>query len=157
MNRRGFVEELKKALARARRSGETGIVIFCDVDGFKRINDRFGHAGGDEVLRAVARTIAGSVREIDTVARLGGDEFAVLLAHTSRRDGAKRARMIQRELDRCSYRVDGKATQVGVSLGIEAYGPHDEVDDLLARADMDMYCNKRRKAANALRAPLAAE
>lgn len=157
MNRRGFIEELKKALARARRSGETGVVIFCDVDAFKRINDRFGHTGGDEVLRAIGLTITASVREVDTVARIGGDEFAVLLTHTSRRDGAKRARMLQRELDRRTYRLDNAVIGVGVSLGIEPYGPHDEVEDLLARADMDMYCNKRRKASNALRVAHAAE
>jgi diguanylate cyclase (GGDEF)-like protein len=157
LNRRGFIDELKRALARARRSGESGVVIFCDVDQFKSVNDRFGHAGGDEVLRIIARTITASVREIDTVARIGGDEFAILLAEASRRDGAKRARMVQRELDRCAYPLDGKILQVGVSLGIEPYGPHDEATDLLARADMDMYCNKRRKAANALRVPIAAE
>jgi diguanylate cyclase (GGDEF)-like protein len=157
LNRRGFIEELKRALARARRTGESGVVIFCDVDHFKNVNDRFGHAGGDEVLRTIARTITASVREIDTVARIGGDEFAVLLADATRRDGAKRARMLQRELDRCAYLLDGKTLHVGVSLGIEPYGPHDEAKDLLARADMDMYCNKRRKAANALRVPIAAE
>lgn len=157
LNRRGFVEELRRALARARRTGETGVVIFCDVDGFKTINDTYGHAGGDEVLRGIARTIAASVREIDTMARLGGDEFAVLLANTNRRDGAKRARMLQRELDRSTHMLDFDNIRVGVSLGIEPYGPHDEIDDLLARADMDMYCNKRRKAANALRVAEAAE
>jgi diguanylate cyclase (GGDEF)-like protein len=157
MNRRGFIDELKRALARARRSGESGVVIFCDVDDFKSVNDRFGHAGGDEVLRIIARTITASVREIDMVARIGGDEFAVLLADTSRRDGAKRARMLQRELDRCVYRLAGERFQVGVSLGIEPYGPHDEAKDVLARADMDMYCNKRRKAANTLRVAVAAE
>jgi diguanylate cyclase (GGDEF)-like protein len=157
LNRRGFTEELRKALARARRSGETGVLIFCDVDSFKRINDRFGHAAGDEVLRTIGGTISASVREIDAVARIGGDEFAVLLAQTSRRDGAKRARMLQREFDHSIYRVAGEAIEVGVSLGIEPYGPHDELDDLLARADMDMYYNKRRKAANALRVAQAAE
>ena len=157
LNRRGFVEELKRALARARRSGESGVVIFCDVDQFKSVNDRFGHAGGDEVLRVIARTVAVSVREVDTVARIGGDEFAVLLTDATRRDGAKRARMLQRELDRCAYPLEGKILHVGVSLGMEPYGPHDEAADLLARADMDMYCNKRRKAANALRVAEAAE
>jgi diguanylate cyclase (GGDEF)-like protein len=157
LNRRGFIDEMKRALARARRSGESGVVIFCDVDAFKSINDRFGHAEGDEVLRIIARVLTASVREIDTVARIGGDEFAILLTDTNRRDGAKRARMVQRELDRCAYPVAGKTVRVGVSLGIEPYGPHDEAGDLLARADMDMYCNKRRKAANGLRVAAAAE
>lgn len=157
LNRRAFIEELKRALARARRTGESGVVIFCDVDDFKSVNDCFGHAGGDKVLRTIACTIVASVRENDTVARLGGDEFAVLLADASRRDGAKRARMLQRELDRCIHPLEGRSLQIGVSLGIEPYGPHDDSADLLARADMDMYCNKRRKAANALRVAEAAE
>jgi diguanylate cyclase (GGDEF)-like protein len=157
LNRRGFVEEMRRTLARARRSGESGVVIFCDVDSFKSVNDRFGHAGGDEVLCITARTLTASVREVDTVARIGGDEFAILLTDTNRRDGAKRARMVQRDLDRCAYPIAGKTVHVGVSLGIEPYGPHDEATDILARADMDMYCNKRRKAANALRVSGAAE
>jgi len=157
LNRRGFVEELRRSLARARRSGEAGVVIFCDVDAFKSINDTYGHAAGDEVLRAIGQTIIASVREIDTVARLGGDEFAVLLANTNRRDGAKRARMLQRELDRAIHAIGDDLIRVGVSLGIEPYGPHDEIEDLLARADMEMYCNKRRKAANTLRVAEAAE
>ena len=132
-------------------------MIFCDVDAFKSINDSFGHAAGDAVLRGIGQTIAASVREIDAVARLGGDEFAVLLTNTNRRDGAKRARMLQRELDRAAHSIDDDLIRVGVSLGIEAYGPHDEIDDLLARADMEMYCNKRRKAANTLRVAEAAE
>jgi len=157
LNRRGFVEELRRALARARRNGEAGVVIFCDVDAFKSINDSFGHAAGDAVLRGIGQTIAASVREIDAVARLGGDEFAVLLTNTNRRDGAKRARMLQRELDRAAHSIDDDLIRVGVSLGIEAYGPHDEIEDLLVRADMEMYCNKRRKAANTLRVAEAAE
>jgi diguanylate cyclase (GGDEF)-like protein len=156
-NRRGLVEELRKALARARRTGETGVVIFCDVDSFKAINDAYGHTAGDEVLRTIGQTIAASVREIDTVARLGGDEFAVILANTTRRDGAKRARMLQRDLDNCRHRIGASSVAVRVSLGIEPYGADDDADDLLARADMDMYCNKRRKAATQLRTAAAAE
>ena len=152
-----LLSRLPRLLSRAARKDCQLALLYVDVDHFKNVNDRFGHAGGDEVLRTIARTITASVREIDTVARIGGDEFAVLLADATRRDGAKRARMLQRELDRCAYLLDGKTLHVGVSLGIEPYGPHDEAKDLLARADMDMYCNKRRKAANALRVPIAAE
>jgi diguanylate cyclase (GGDEF)-like protein len=157
LNRRGLIEELRKALARARRTGETGVVIFADVDSFKSINDSFGHQVGDEVLRTIGQILAASVREIDTVARLAGDEFAIILANTTRRDGAKRARMLQRELDRCRHRIGERTIPVYVSLGLEPYGADDDAKDLLARADMDMYCNKRRKASAQLRTAAAAE
>lgn len=157
MNRRGFVEELRKALARARRSGESGVLIFCDIDSFKSVNDRYGHAAGDQVLCVIGQTITASVREVDTVARLGGDEFVILLSEVSRRDAQKRARMLQHQLDRCEYRFGANRIHIGVSLGIEPYGSNDEVNDLLSRADMDMYCNKRRKASAALRIAAAAE
>jgi diguanylate cyclase (GGDEF)-like protein len=151
LNRRGFEDELKRALARARRTGETGVLIACDVDGFKRINDSHGHAAGDEVLRRIAHTIAASVREIDAVARLGGDEFAVLLAATDLRNGSKRARTLQHTLDALEHVWDGQILRVGVSLGIEPYGPNDDGADLMARSDMAMYCDKRRKVTAAFR------
>jgi diguanylate cyclase (GGDEF)-like protein len=151
LNRRGFEDELKRALARARRSGETGVLIACDVDGFKRINDAHGHAAGDDVLRRLARTIAASVREIDAVARLGGDEFAVLLAATDLRNGSKRARTLQHTLGALEHVWEGQSLRVGVSLGVEPYGPNDDGTDLMARSDMAMYCDKRRKVTAALR------
>jgi len=157
LNRRGFVEELRRALALARRSGETGVLIFGDIDGFKKINDVYGHGAGDDVLRRLGRAIAAEVREGDAVARLGGDEFVVLLARTGLRDGSKRARLLQRGLDRLEYPCGAASIRVGVSLGVEPYGPHDDPDDLLARADMAMYCNKRRKASTQLRTVAAAE
>ncbi|HEX9836830.1 MAG TPA: GGDEF domain-containing protein [Alphaproteobacteria bacterium] len=151
LNRRGFEDELKRALARARRSGETGVLIACDVDGFKRINDTHGHAAGDDVLHRLARTIAASVREIDAVARLGGDEFAVLLTATDLRNGSKRARTLQHTLDALDHVWHGHILKAGVSLGVEPYGPNDDGADLMARSDMAMYCDKRRKVTAAFR------
>ena len=79
LNRRGFVMEFTRALDAARRGGPRGVVIVCDLDGFKTINDRLGHAVGDEVLRQVGRLLIRGVRRMDVTARLGGDEFALLL------------------------------------------------------------------------------
>jgi diguanylate cyclase (GGDEF)-like protein len=150
LNRRGFLNELRRAIARARRHGETGIVIYGDIDRFKEINDRYGHACGDAVLREVGRVLAGAVREVDVVARLGGDEFAILLAQTSWRDGCKRSRALQGALDRIACDFDGHKVTACMSLGIEPYGAQDEAEALLVRADTDMYCNKRRRAGLAL-------
>lgn len=146
LNRRGFLDELRRTIARARRSGETGVVIYADIDRFKEINDLHGHAAGDAVLREVGRVLAASVRETDTVARLGGDEFAMLLAPSSLPNGRKRARALQATLDGIACAFDGDPIEAQVSLGAVRYGGGDDPADLLVRADADMYANKRRRA-----------
>src|SRR5919106_4100001 len=82
LNRRAFADRCRDELARARRTGEAFATLLIDVDHFKQINDRDGHAAGDEALVGLAAALTGELREIDTVARIGGDEFAVLLPAT---------------------------------------------------------------------------
>src|SRR3546814_1418393 len=77
LNRRGFGLELSRALARARRQNESGLLVMCDLDNFKAINDTYGHPAGDAILRAVGKALKRNTRESDYVARVGGDEFAV--------------------------------------------------------------------------------
>ena len=79
LNRRGFERELRRSLAYVRRYGTAAALVYLDLDQFKPINDRYGHAAGDRVLKAVVETLQRSVRESDVVGRLGGDEFGVLL------------------------------------------------------------------------------
>ena len=90
---------------------------------------------------------AGAVRDCDVVGRLGGDEFAVVLVQTSWRDGLKRAQTIQWRLEQTTLDFDGHTIPLRVSIGYEAYGPEDAIDDLICRADMAMYYFKRRKHA----------
>jgi len=78
LNRRGFERKLKRSLAYVKRYGATAAAIYLDLDEFKPINDRYGHAAGDAVLKAIAATLARNVRASDVVARIGGDEFVVL-------------------------------------------------------------------------------
>lgn len=144
-NRRGFNIQLKRALANARRYGQTGLLIYCDLDSFKNVNDRYGHCGGDAVLQHVAETSVASLREIDTVARLGGDEFAMLITQTQWNDGAKRARSLQWAIESQPFDFHGKKIAIKVSLGLEAYGPDDTPEELLRRADMAMYYAKLSK------------
>jgi diguanylate cyclase (GGDEF)-like protein len=144
-NRRGFDEQLRRALANARRFGHTGLLMYCDLDGFKTVNDRYGHCGGDAVLRHVAEIAVASLRETDTVARLGGDEFAMLLTRTAWADGAKRARSLQWNLESTPCRFHNHEIGIRVSLGMEAYGPDDTAEELIRRADMSMYYVKRKK------------
>ena len=80
LNRRGFERELKRALSHVKRYGTQAALMFVDLDGFKGINDRYGHGAGDALLKAVARELIGHVRASDIVARIGGDEFGVYLA-----------------------------------------------------------------------------
>ncbi len=144
-NRRGFDEQLRRSLANARRFGHTGLLMYCDLDGFKKVNDNHGHCGGDAVLRHVAEIAVASLRETDTVARLGGDEFAMLLTRTTWADGSKRARSLQWNIESTPCRFRNRDIRIRVSLGMEAYGPDDTAEELIRRADMSMYYVKRKK------------
>jgi diguanylate cyclase (GGDEF)-like protein len=145
-NLRGFNEHLHRALASAERYGDEGVLVFCDLDAFKNINDTHGHHVGDIVLRQVARVINAQVRETDIVARLGGDEFAVLMVQTNWRDGLKRAQMLSHVMNRTIVTHEGHEIGISASFGVEPFGPNDEANHLVARADMAMYVNKRKKA-----------
>ncbi|WP_055586548.1 GGDEF domain-containing protein [Streptacidiphilus griseoplanus] len=119
-------------------------VIFCDLDGFKSINDRFGHNAGDAVLVEVARRLQHAVREGDTVARLGGDEF-VVLADGIGRDEAKDLAGRLRMAIIPPMRIDGRAMRVGVSLGIGWAGCGMSIEEVLHTADELMYVEKRSR------------
>lgn len=145
LNRRGFEHELGIALARSRRYGEIGVIAYCDLDNLKTVNDALGHFAGDELVKCAADTLIGTVRDLDIVGRLGGDEFAVVLVNTSWKNGARRMRTLQWRLDSAGIVYRGNDLPLQVSMGIEPYGPQDDVEDLIHRADMAMYYNKRRK------------
>ena len=145
LNRRGFENHLSLTLARARRYGETGAIAYLDLDDFKSINDSYGHTAGDEILKSVARTLTGAVRQTDIVGRLGGDEFAVVLVNTVWRDAAKRARTLRWRLNATGIVHRGHDIPLQVSIGVEPYGADDLVADLIHRADMAMYYVKRHR------------
>jgi len=146
LNRRGFEDELRRALASAGRHDENGALIYIDLDGFKPVNDTYGHAAGDEVLKTVARLIRGNVRDTDYIGRLGGDEFAILMTRTSWENALKRAEAIDASLNQSIIDWQGRMIAVRASLGIQHYGPKDEGVDLLRRADASMYKTKRLRA-----------
>lgn len=130
------------------RGGRGLAVLFCDLDGFKSINDRFGHGAGDAVLIEVARRLQHVVREGDTVARVGGDEF-VVLADGVGRDEAKDLAGRLRMAINPPMRLDGRALRVGVSLGIGWAGCGMSIDEVLHTADEQMYLEKRSRAGTA--------
>ncbi len=141
-NRRGFRLELGRALARARRLGERGVLLLCDLDGFKAINDTYGHPAGDQVLRSVARRLRGQTRSCDSVGRLGGDEFAVLMTNTTPDQARLRTDLLDREINRLSVEWQGRSIPVSASLGVEAYGKTSRTEDLMALADRALYRDK---------------
>ncbi|AXE79281.1 diguanylate cyclase CdgB [Streptomyces atratus] len=120
-------------------------VLFCDLDGFKSINDRFGHHTGDAVLIEVARRLATCVRDGDTVARLGGDEFVVLADGLGAADAADLAVRLRNAIIP-PIRVDGRAVRVGASFGIGWAECGMTAEEVLRSADQRMYVEKRSRA-----------
>ncbi|MFJ8645827.1 diguanylate cyclase CdgB [Streptomyces sp. NPDC093546] len=120
-------------------------VLFCDLDGFKSINDRFGHHTGDAVLVEVARRLTAGVRDGDTVARLGGDEFVVLADGLGAADAADLAVRLRNAIIP-PIRVDGRAVRVGASFGIGWAECGMSVEEVLNSADQRMYIEKRSRS-----------
>ncbi|MFI7504225.1 diguanylate cyclase CdgB [Streptomyces sp. NPDC049687] len=128
-----------------RDDGTKGLaVLFCDLDGFKSINDRFGHNAGDAVLIEVARRLSRAVRDGDTVARLGGDEFVILADGLGRADAADLAVRLRNEIIQ-PIRAEGRAVRVGASFGIGWAHCGMTADEVLKSADERMYVEKRSR------------
>jgi diguanylate cyclase (GGDEF)-like protein len=119
-------------------------VLFCDLDGFKGINDRFGHNAGDAVLVEVARRLSAGVRDGDTVARLGGDEFVVLADGLGRADAEDLAARLRSRIVR-PITVDGREMKVGASFGIGWAHCGMTAEEVLKSADERMYVQKRSR------------
>jgi diguanylate cyclase (GGDEF)-like protein len=145
MNRRGFERELKRAAAHVQRYGGNAALVFLDLDDFKPVNDRFGHATGDALLSAVAAALVASVRASDIVARIGGDEFAVLLWNLSPQDARNKALALERAIGDTTVRWGGRRVAVGATAGVAELFADRDVAGLLARADAAMYARKRKK------------
>ena len=143
LNMRGLHLVLRRVLARIKRDGSQGALIVIDLDGFKAINDTYGHVAGDNVLAAVARFLTGNVREGDEVARLGGDEFAVMMPGVSRREADRRAATLSEGLNGLVVQWDQRSIQVRGSVGGACFGPDDDLDSVYRRADEEMYRRKQ--------------
>jgi diguanylate cyclase (GGDEF)-like protein len=127
-----------------------------DLDRFKPINDRYGHAAGDLYLKEIARILRGHLRDRDVLVRLSGDEFAAILPGTGFAPAALLAERLQQAVDSFSLKPDEKTTlRAGLSVGVSIY-PHDgeSLEDLLSHADTNMYRNKRvRRSAQTRTSP----
>ena len=146
-NRRYLQVRIKEELARVSRDGDNLVCLMLDIDHFKRVNDTWGHAAGDVVLREIAQRIESEVRSSDVAARYGGEEFVVLLPNTATEDGVRLAERIRESI--CATPValpDGKQVTITASIGIAGVSPESHVEDLktlgdslIARADVALY------------------
>ena len=148
MNRRGFMDGLNRALLSARRYNEEGVLSFIDLDGFKIINDTYGHEAGDMVLRRVGELLLSNVLKTDLVARLGGDEYAVLFVHAQKQVGRKRAEILRQKLNESNLSYRDVSIPIRASLGCADYNVWTQPEDLLRKADRAMYREKNRRARN---------
>jgi diguanylate cyclase (GGDEF)-like protein len=155
-NRALLLDRLKQALVRAKRQQTRLALLFLDLDGFKAINDRLGHAAGDKLLQRVAERLLSCVRGGDTACRYGGDEFVLLLPEVDDEKHAfEVAQKIHGRLAR-SYRVDDYSIAVTASIGVAVY-PVDGVSrsDLINQADCAMFRAKTVKRSSRIRAKIA--
>jgi diguanylate cyclase (GGDEF)-like protein/PAS domain S-box-containing protein len=143
-NRALFADRLQREIARSVRHSSRFALLCLDLDGFKCVNDRDGHAAGDELLRTLAQQLRQSVRREDTVARLGGDEFAVILAGVAGRRDVETALTGLRAAPAAEVHIDAARLEPSVSIGVALF-PDDGADErsLLRAADRAMYRAKR--------------
>jgi diguanylate cyclase (GGDEF)-like protein len=149
-NRAMLEERLEMALAHAERDDSQIALLFCDLDGFKAINDQYGHEVGDEVLRQVAGRLVDGRRKIDTVARLGGDEFVILLAglENARAGASAVARQCLGAISE-PFQVEGKSLAIGMSIGIALHAGRAVAPSyLISQADIAMYHVKNEGKGN---------
>jgi diguanylate cyclase (GGDEF)-like protein len=153
-NRRGFERELNRSIAYVKRYRASAALLVVDVDRLKPINDGFGHAAGDHLLKTVVGVLSSHIRQSDMLGRLGGDEFGILLWNLGERDARTKAAALERAVDgtACEYR--GRRMSAGVSVGVTLLSADDEAAKVLDRADQAMYARKlarRGKRKSAIR------
>jgi diguanylate cyclase (GGDEF)-like protein len=144
-NRRGFERQLNRSIAYMKRYHAGGALIVLDVDRLKPINDAFGHAAGDQVLKAVVDVLKRQVRSSDMIGRLGGDEFVLLLWNLSETDAHAKAASLEEAIDRLTFVFRGRTVSAGASAGVAILGSHAEAGRALEEADSAMYVRKAQR------------
>ncbi|MET4163284.1 diguanylate cyclase (GGDEF)-like protein [Marinobacterium sp. MBR-111] len=142
LNNRRFLDEmLSREVALAHRNHSPLTVMICDIDHFKRLNDTYGHAAGDEVLKSVARLLRTNFRETDIICRFGGEEFVVVMPAATLQDCQDRAEQLRASMASQTFTYGTEMIgPVTLSAGISALNPEsDTADDLLRRADNALY------------------
>ncbi|MBL8532008.1 MAG: GGDEF domain-containing protein [Hyphomonadaceae bacterium] len=144
-NRRAFLRELHRTMSEVERYRTPAAVLYLDLDGFKALNDGYGHAAGDAVLRHVGRLLVESVRESDVVGRLGGDEFGIILNRANAQEAAAKAAALNEKVNGAAILHAGIAHRIRVSIGVHAIAAVEDPETAIARADEAMYADKHAR------------
>lgn len=145
LNRRAFVRELHRIGAFAARYGAPASLVYFDLDGFKSVNDRFGHAAGDAALREVADRLLANTRETDIVGRLGGDEFAVILVQADMETAQAKAETLRKVIEDSPVNLGDWSAPIRVSYGLRPVEPGSDPETALAEADAAMFVRKKAR------------
>lgn len=145
LNRRGFVREMTRIKSFTDRYNAPATLVFFDLNNFKPVNDAFGHAAGDQVLKRVAQILVENTRDSDVVGRLGGDEFGVILVNNRADVAALKAQKLADAIAAERFTTDGKHYGVSASYGAYTFEPGDDPAQALAKADEAMYASKRQR------------
>ncbi len=145
LNRHALENDLKKELSKVKRYNYPLSIIMCDIDHFKQINDTYGHAIGDKVLKSLSMVWQKSVRETDSVYRYGGEEFMILTPHTPAEDCFKLAERLRKKISTYKFVVEppDKYITITVSLGVTQARPGEDVYDVVTRVDKALYMAKK--------------
>jgi diguanylate cyclase len=142
-NRLAYEERAAQAYGHWKRYGDPLSLLVVDVDHFKQVNDRFGHAAGDRALKALAERLAGNVREADFLARYGGEEFVVLMPKTDRTAAATAAEKLRALVETCPFQYREARVPITVSCGVAEFLPGDTAEQVFDRADRALYRAKQ--------------
>ena len=143
LNRRGLNEALAREIASVRRKNEMLSLSLLDVDNFKQLNDRLGHASGDEALIHLVQVVRHYMRPVDTLARYGGEEFVILMPDTNLDEGIAAMKRLQRELTRNFFLAGNERVLITFSAGVAELTVDESGEDVIKRADRAMYVAKR--------------
>ena len=143
-NRRDILEKIEYEVIRAKRNKKPISFLLCDLDHFKKINDKYGHDCGDEVLKKVAETFTSTLRQQDLISRWGGEEFLIVLLETDRKNSYDVAEKVRKNIENLKIKCLDKAIKITITIGISEYEEDTNIDDIIKRADMALYIGKSR-------------
>ena len=144
-NRRAFMRELSRLLSFSRRYGLEASLLYFDLDGFKKINDEFGHTAGDRILCAVGDVLLDQTRESDILGRIGGDEFVAVLTGVTPDTATQKAKQLCDAVENLEVTFEAQPLSVGISFGLAPFNPDVSAERLVALADEAMYAHKARR------------
>lgn len=146
-NRRAFLRELHRTMSEVERYKTPAAVIYIDLDGFKAVNDGYGHSAGDAVLRHVGLLLLDSVRESDVVGRIGGDEFGLILNRATAAEAQVKAQALSDKINSSAILHAGMPHRIRASVGVHPIAIVEDPETALARADEAMYAEKHARRA----------